>query len=46
MSDRYEFIDAEYANVPAEKTGKAPTIVQMCRWLGVSIYGVPEIRVI
>jgi putative transposase len=39
VSDRYEFIDAEYANVPAEKEGNAPTIVQMCRWLGVSKSG-------
>jgi putative transposase len=39
VSDRYEFIDAEYANVPAEKAGKAPAIVQMCRWLGVSKSG-------
>ena len=39
MSDRYEFIDAEYANLPAEKAGNAPAIVQMCRWLGVSKSG-------
>ena len=39
MSDRYAFIDAEYANQPEDKTGKAPAIVQMCRWLGVSKSG-------
>jgi putative transposase len=39
VSARYAFIDAEYANLPAEKTGKAPAIVQMCRWLGVSKSG-------
>jgi putative transposase len=39
VSDRYAFIDAEYANVPAGIAGHAPTIVQMCRWLGVSKSG-------
>jgi transposase InsO family protein len=39
VSDRYEFIDAEYANPPADYAGDAPTIVQMCRWLGVSKSG-------
>ena len=29
MSEKYEFIDAEYADVPAEKAGDAPAIVQM-----------------
>jgi transposase InsO family protein len=36
VSEKYSFIDAEYANVPA---GNAPTIVQMCGWLGVSKSG-------
>ena len=34
MSEKYVFIDAEYATLPAE--GEAPTVVQMCEWLGVS----------
>ena len=37
MSEKYEFIDAECATLPAE--GKAPTVVQMCEWLGVSKSG-------
>ena len=37
MTQKYEFIDAEYATIPAE--GDAPTIVQMCGWLGVSKSG-------
>ena len=37
MSEKYEFIDAECAILPAE--GKAPTVVQMCEWLGVSKSG-------
>ena len=39
MTEKYEFIGAEYANVPAEEAGDAPAIVQMCRWLGVSKSG-------
>ena len=39
MSEKYSFIDAEYAGTPAENTGGAPTIVQMCEWLGVSKSG-------
>ena len=39
MSDRYEFIDAEYATGPA-----APTITQMCEWLGASRSGFYEWR--
>ncbi|HEV3167352.1 MAG TPA: hypothetical protein VGZ22_25305, partial [Isosphaeraceae bacterium] len=34
MSQKYEFIDAEYADPPAG--GQAPTITCMCKWLGVS----------
>ena len=37
MSEKYEFIGAEYATLPAE--GDAPTVVQMCEWLGVSKSG-------
>ena len=44
MSEKYEFIDAEYANVPAGKAGDAPAIAQMCRWLGVSKSGYYEWR--
>jgi transposase InsO family protein len=42
VSEKYEFIDAEYANAPAE--GSVPTVVQMCRWLGVSKSGFYEWR--
>ncbi len=37
MTEKYAFIDAEYATRPAE--GDAPTVVQMCDWLGVSKSG-------
>ena len=37
MTEKYEFIDAEYAILPAE--GDAPAVVQMCEWLGVSKSG-------
>ena len=37
MTENYEFIDAEYANPPTQ--GSAPTIMQMCSWLGVSKSG-------
>ena len=37
MSEKYEFIDAECASLPAE--GDAPAVVQMCEWLGVSRSG-------
>lgn len=39
MSDKYEFIDAEYAN-----TFTAPTITKMCSWLDVSRSGFYEWR--
>ena len=37
MSEKYEFIDAEYATMAAE--GDAPVVMQMCEWLGVSKSG-------
>ena len=43
MSDRYEFIDAEYAGTAA-CGGPAPTITCMCKWLGVSKSGFYEWR--
>jgi len=42
VSEKYDFIDAEYATVPAQ--GDAPTIVQMCGWLEVSKSGFYEWR--
>jgi putative transposase len=44
VSERYEFIDAEYADASACAAGNAPAIVQMCRWLGVSKSGFYEWR--
>lgn len=45
MSERYEFIDAEYEhNLDDEQIAAAPTIVQMCRWLAVSRSGYYEWR--
>ncbi len=35
MSDKFEFIDAEYADSKASKNADAPSIVKMCRWLDV-----------
>jgi putative transposase len=39
VTEKYSFIDAEYAGMPGEDTGDAPTIMQMCGWLGVSKSG-------
>jgi putative transposase len=39
VSDKYAFIDAEYAGMPGENAGDAPTIARMCEWLGVSKSG-------
>jgi transposase InsO family protein len=46
VSQKYEFIDAEYADTPAadRRAGLAPTIVRMCAWLGVSKSGFYEWR--
>ena len=38
MTEKYEVIDAEYADMPAD-AGDAPGILQMCEWLGVSKSG-------
>jgi putative transposase len=42
VSDKYEFIDAQYADDP--HGGDAPTITCMCKWLGVSKSGFYEWR--
>jgi putative transposase len=39
VTEKYRFIDAQYAQVPAGSAGNAPTITCMCRWLGVSKSG-------
>lgn len=43
MSDKYEFIDARYADAPTGGA-HAPTITCMCKWLGVSKSGFYEWR--
>ena len=43
MTEKYSFIDAECAGTPAS-AGEAPTVVQMCGWLGVSKSGYYEWR--
>jgi hypothetical protein len=37
VSEKYAFIDTEYATAPPE--GEAPAVTQMCEWLGVSKCG-------
>ena len=45
MSEKYEFIDAEYAAHPADREpAHAPSIRQMCDWLSVSKSGFYEWR--
>lgn len=44
VRDKYEFIDAEYAAAVADTATNAPTISQMCEWLGVSKSGFYEWR--
>ena len=44
MSDKYEFIAAEYARHQAEGAADAPTLTQMLDWLGVSKSGFYEWR--
>jgi transposase InsO family protein len=44
VSEKYEFIDAEYADHRAAEAADAPTIVQMCAWLAVSKSGFYEWR--
>jgi putative transposase len=44
VSDKYGFIDAEYARNPRDPRGTAPTITRMCKWLGVSKSGFYEWR--
>ena len=48
MSEKYEFIDAEYADnhrfARTDAPGAAPTITQMCTWLRVSRSGFYEWR--
>jgi putative transposase len=48
VSEKYELIDAEYAQhrgrAKASARGAAPTITQMCTWLGVSRSGFHEWR--
>jgi putative transposase len=39
VSDKYTFIAAEYAANKAAETADAPTIVDMCAWMGVSKSG-------
>jgi putative transposase len=43
VTEKYSFVDAEYAETPAG-LGSAPTIVQMCKWLEVSKSGYYEWR--
>ena len=45
MTEKYSFIAAEYDDTRPEKiAGGAPTIVQMCEWLGVSKSGYHDWR--
>jgi transposase InsO family protein len=44
VSDRFEFIDAEYAANSTANTPQAPSIIKMCAWLEVSRSGFYEWR--
>jgi putative transposase len=44
VTEKYSFIAAEYDEAPGENPGGAPTIVQMCEWLGVSKSGYHDWR--
>ena len=44
MSDKFEFIDAEYAATSSANDTQAPSIVKMCTWLGISRSGFYEWR--
>jgi putative transposase len=44
VSDKYELIDARYADRQAAGAADAPTIIQMCAWLEVSKSGFYEWR--
>jgi putative transposase len=44
VSDKFEFIDAEYAAASTANDIQAPSIVKMCAWLGVSRSGLYEWR--
>src|ERR1700728_5083459 len=39
VTEKYEFIDAEYAGMAAADAACAPTLTQMCAWLGISRSG-------
>jgi transposase InsO family protein len=44
VSEKYAFIDAEYASAPGAESGDAPSTMHMCEWLGVSKSGYYEWR--
>ncbi|MCM4085066.1 hypothetical protein [Paractinoplanes hotanensis] len=39
MSDKFEFIDGEYAARERHNGEKCPSLVKMCEWIGVSRSG-------
>ena len=44
MTEKFEFIDAEYAAYQESDDEYVPSIVQMCRWMEVSRSGFYEWR--